>query len=150
MVLLLTLPLAMVACGPKQATVQAPVSSAETSRGGPEIPSDATSQAFARELLKLQVRDWSPTDPGGVNFRYLELTHKTDNTWSAKAMIGSDEESMECVESGKWSMEPAVAENTAMVMWDIQQTTCPGREPGKQIRGKMEIREDGTFRVAIH
>jgi hypothetical protein len=141
---------ALGACGPKDAPVESLAGSAPADARGPEVPSDAASKAFARKFLALQIKDWSPTDPGGVNFRYMSLAHKSNNTWQAEARIGSDEEEMDCRENGTWSMEPAIDEGTATVIWTLAETSCPGRETGKEMRGRMEIRSDGTFRVAIH
>lgn len=140
---------AVLACTPKDAPVEAaPAAAPEVA--GPEIPGDAASRKFAERLMGVRIVDWQPTGTGDVDFNYRLLTFKPDNTWGADAVIEVMDEEMGCRESGRWQMDPAEDESTAMLTWMIDATDCAGREQGGQVRVKMIIQRDGTYEIKIH
>ncbi len=143
---LLLASLVLVGCGPKEAPVEAPVS---TSRG-PEIPSDSTSGKFAQRLLAVEISDWSPADTGEVGFKYKSLTFSSDNSWVAPGRVEIMDEYVDCEESGTWTMDPADSESTASMTWQLEKTSCPGREGGKEIRVKITIERDGSYEILMH
>ena len=103
------------------------------------IPKDATSKAFAARLLETTGRGFSPNTMG---LTYSQLTFSADNTWSAKAEVSVMDESMDCVEKGTWSMDPASEENKANMSWTITSTDCPSRVAPIEMR--LELVLTGT------
>jgi len=135
----------IIGCGEKNA----PVESAAAPASGPEIPGDADSKKFADKLMGLTITDWAPEDSGEVEFKYTKLTFAGDNTWQAVAYVAIQDETVDCKETGTWSMDPAESATTAGMIWSIVKTTCPGREAGRDLRLQMTVLNDGSFKVKM-
>ena len=60
------------------------------------------------------------------------------------------DEYVDCEESGTWTMDPADSESTASMTWQLEKTSCPGREGGKEIRVKITIERDGSYEILMH
>ena len=110
----------------------------------PDVPDDANSRKYAEKLLEANITDFSPSDGAGAKFEYSTLSFAGDNTWSADAYVEIADERMECVEGGKWSMEPAESATQATVSWTVDATDCPGRESGSEIRAVLNITKSGV------
>jgi hypothetical protein len=110
----------------------------------PTTPDDATSKKYGVKLLKSTLRNFSPADTGGAKFKYDAMTFAADNTWKAEAWVEFDEEKMECVEAGKWTMEAAESDKVATVQWSVDKTDCAGREPGAEVRAQLTLSKDGS------
>jgi len=95
------------------------------------VPNDSNSKKFAKHLFSTEFTNFSPEGDG---FEYTKLRFKKDNTWAADAAIILDDEEMDCIESGTWSMEAAQSVTTAALTWKITATDCPAREAGGTIR----------------
>ncbi len=136
----------VIGCGDKNAPVE---SAAGPAASGPEIPGDANSKKFAEKLLGLTISDWAPEDSGEVKFEYTKLTFAADNTWQAVAYVAIMDETVDCKETGTWSMDAAESPTTAGMTWHLAKTTCPGREAGRDLRLQMSILNDGSFKVKM-
>jgi hypothetical protein len=145
---LLPLVLLLSACGEK---TSAPTATASASTSAPsaqaDVPKDAASQSFAAKLLKYPIKDFSPSDNGGVQFSYKTLTFRADNTWSADASMVADGETVDCNESGTWSMDPAENPNLATMDWKLQKTSCAGRPTDEVMHVKVEISNEGEYKI---
>jgi predicted small lipoprotein YifL len=122
---------------------------AEPVASGPEIPGDAASKKFAEKLMNLEISGWAPEDSGEVEFEYTKLTFAPDNSWQAVAYVAIMDERVDCKELGTWTMDPAESATTAGMTWNIEKTTCPGREAGRELRLQMTILGDGSFKVKM-
>ncbi len=136
----------VIGCGEKNAPVE---SAAAPAASGPEIPADANSKSFADTLMGLTISAWAPEDSGEVEFKYTSLTFAADNSWQAVAYVAIMDETVDCKETGTWTMDPAESATTAGMTWSIVKTTCPGREAGRDLRLQMTILNDGTFKVKM-
>jgi hypothetical protein len=139
------------ACGHKKAPhAGAGSSKSTTASTAIEIPDDAKSKAFAARLVGLEMKDWSPSDAGVIQLRYVRMSHKADNTWNADAHVSDGDEEVSCQESGTWTMDAAESESTAEVTWFLHKTNCPGRNVQTKSRGQVTITQEGKFKVAMH
>lgn len=112
-----------------------------------DAPSDANSKKFLARLLATAIHDFRPVDSGSVDFRYTELHFMAGNTWQAKGYVAVEDEKMDCSESGTWMMDPADSADTATISWKVDETDCPGRNPGESVRVKMTIDQKGAVSV---
>ena len=135
---------------PKKATTDAPAASAGEAQVATKVPGDANSKKFAARLIDLAITDWSPEDTGQVDFIYTDFSYNSNNTWLAHGRVTIIDESVDCQESGRWTMDPAENEWTAFVVWTLEKTTCPGRESNREMRMKVTISKDGGFEVKLH
>lgn len=140
--------LALSACGPKTSAVAGPAADA-SGVGQARVPNDAASRSFATRLLDTPALNFRPTDGGGVQFSYDKLTFRSDNTWHADAKMMADGETIECVETGEWSMEAADDASTATMEWKLVKSTCPGRPADHVTRAKVQIADDGEYKVVF-
>ncbi len=142
------------ACAGKAVTSESvdPLASPEpaTSSTTVDIPKDSASKKFASKLVSLEIHDWSPEDSGQVSFTYEDFSFNSDGTWSATGTVAILDESVDCRESGHWTMDPAASEDSSFLDWTVEDTTCPGRESGSRVRVKMVIDKDGSFEVFLH
>jgi len=111
----------------------------------PTTPDDATSKKFGAKLMDAALSNFSPADTGGAKFKYDKMVFQPDNTWKADGWVEFDEEKMECVESGKWSMEPAESDKVATVSWTVEKTDCAGRDAGAEVRAQLTLSKDGRI-----
>lgn len=109
----------------------------------PDVPDDGNSKKFASQLIETAIANFSPSDGGGATFKYSTLAFVGDNTWKADAYIEIQDERMECVESGGWTMEPAESSTVGTVTWKVESTDCPGRESGGQTRALLTLSKSG-------
>jgi hypothetical protein len=143
-IVLLLLPLA--ACGGKQAEPEA--AAAPVSALSADIPTDNKSQNFANRLLDLEIRNFRPTDAGsGASLSYTSMSFSGDGTWRADGLVSIGEDSIDCVEGGDWTMEPAQTRTSASMVWNLGQTDCAGRRAGGEIRVQLTILENGRYQV---
>lgn len=141
--MLRTLPLVLflVACGekaPPENAGSAPTSTPSTGKVA-GAPGDSTSQSFARALVALTVKDFSASGASGATFKYTTLRFNADGTFSADGYVQIDDESMDCKESGPWSMDAAESATVAAVTWKVETTSCAGRDPGAETRAKIDL-----------
>lgn len=111
----------------------------------PTTPDDATSKKFGGKLVTATLSNFSPADTGGAKFQYDKMVFKADNTWKADAWVEFDDEKMECVETGKWTMEPAESDKVATVAWTVDKTDCAGRDAGAAVRAQLTLSKDGSI-----
>lgn len=140
---LMTIALAALAgCKKSDSSTAAPEQAAEDkAQWGDQVPDDATSRAFAAELVRQTVEDFRVTDDGAV-LTYRSLRFKADGSWSASGEVAIADEEMECAESGEWTMDAAETETKAMVNYTIDRTDCAGREAGSDQRVMIDINGD--------
>ena len=138
--------LSLAACGKKEAPASAGDAVADAAPAQQaDVPDDAKSRAFSERLLKLNVKEFAPSDGGGAKFMYDSLSFKPDNTWHAEGYVEADDERMDCKEDGTWTMEPAETETTAVVVWVVKKTTCISRETGDQTRALLTLSSTGEI-----
>jgi len=136
----LVLVLSLVACGEKAPPENA--GSASTSSAPSKVagaPGDADSQSFARALVALNIKDFSASGASGATFKYTILRFNADGTFSADGYVQIDDESMDCKESGPWSMDAAESATVASVTWKVETTNCAGRDAGAETRAKIDL-----------
>ncbi|HCH65337.1 MAG: hypothetical protein CL927_13820 [Deltaproteobacteria bacterium] len=131
--------------GKKKKDKSPPPSESAPAAAVPTTPDDAASKKFGGKLLKSTLRNFSPADTGGAKFKYDAMTFAADNTWKAEAWVEFDEEKMECIESGKWTMEPAESDKVATVQWTVDKTDCAGRDAGAEVRAQLTLSKDGSI-----
>ena len=112
----------------------------------PETPGDALSKKFAKKLIEYPLKHFAPGD----QLTYSSLIFKGDNTWTADAKVTLGFESDECTETGSWSMDPAQADNMAVVSWVVAQSDCVGPvRKGFEVRAILTIGKDGQYDVKM-
>jgi uncharacterized protein YciI len=111
----------------------------------PSTPDDPASKKFGAKLVEATLKNFSPADTGGAKFQYATMVFQADNTWKADAWVEFDDEKMECVESGKWTMEAADSDKVATVAWTVDKTDCAGREAGAEVRAQLTLSKDGNI-----
>jgi hypothetical protein len=142
--------LLLTACGEKAvAPAPAPVeaASAASSEPTPDTPSDAASRAFAKRLLSTPVSDFRPGE-GGVDFVYRSLTFRGDNSFVAEARMSFDGESIDCTETGTWTMDAASGDGQASMTWAMTKTTCAGRPANVDTRVQLTA-DGGGWKVEV-
>lgn len=115
--------------------------------GDVNIPKDDNSKMFATRILQRPITDFSPVDSMGAKLIYKTLTFKNNNAWIAESVLGVGDESVNCTESGLWSMDAATDDHTANMTWDVNKTTCPGRSESNTIRVNVNI-EKGEYTIS--
>ncbi|MFT4975013.1 MAG: hypothetical protein ACI8S6_000899 [Myxococcota bacterium] len=129
-------------CGKKETTTAAPVQAAPV----PETPGDAKSKKFAESLIALDITTFRPLEAGSsAKFIYNTLSFEPDNTWSGDGYIEISGETLECIESGTWSMEPAETNTIAVMTWAVAKTDCINQTEGDR-RYRVTI-ADGDINV---
>lgn len=148
--LLVLAPALLVGCAKKAEPKTAPAQDApkgETVEGA-KFPDDKTSAAFAEKLIRVEAKDFKPTDASGAGFKYKTIDFRNDNTWWAEAEMTADGETIDCKEQGTWEMDAATDENTAPMTWKLSRTTCAGRPSEAIMRVKVNI-EKGEYRIVF-
>lgn len=145
-----TFPIAMLllaACGSKETTTTAAPAeaAAEAPISSDVVPADKASQAFAERLFKTTLSDFRPIDSTGADFIYNSFSLKPDGNFDAKGVVIIADETMECAETGTWSMDPAESNDTASVSWTVDKTNCAGREAGAEHRILLTIDKSGEY-----
>lgn len=107
-----------------------------------KVPADADSRKFADHLVRNPLTNFSPTDGGAAGFKWTEVKFGPKNHWIAQAILTADGESINCVESGDWSMDKADSDHTATVALRTEKTTCPGRNDAAVYRMQMTWEKD--------
>ena len=151
--LLATLSLTIAAgCAKKAETKTAPAAdnaaAKEEAIEGARFPNDDLSRSFVERLIRVDAKDFRPTDAGTTMFIYKTIDFKNDNTWTAQAMFSADGESVDCKESGTWEMDKASSEHTAPMTWQLTQSRCPGRPQEQTMRMEVTI-EKGEYTVKV-
>jgi len=143
--------LLLAACGSKETTTTAaPAEAAENTPAASDVvPDDKASQAFAERLFATTLTNFRPIDSSGADFRYNSFQLKPDGSWNADGVVEIADESMECVESGTWSMDPAETNDTASVGWVVDKTNCAGRESGTEHRIRLTIDKGGEYEYSF-
>lgn len=141
---LCTLVLVVAGCSEKKVESTVGAAVAESTRA--DVPADAASQAFAAVLMKNPLESFSPDDGGGASFKWSKLTFSSGNTWEAASVLSADGENIDCVESGKWSMDAAESASRATVQLQTESSNCPGRPGNKAYRLQMS-REGSGWQV---
>ena len=115
----------------------------------PDIPDDGNSKKYAQKLLETEIKDFRPSDGAGAKFEYTTMRFAADNTWMAEGYVEIADERMECTEKGAWTMDAATSASEATVTWTLDDTDCPGRDAGGEIRAVLKLTKSGveaTFR----
>ena len=145
----LTLPLVMAlvaGCGPKAepaSSGDAAAATSSSSKLGDQVPSDGTSQDFAKKLVALDITNHKAVDGDGVKLVYAQLSFEGDGSWNANGAVEVMDEEMECTESGTWSMSPASSSTVASVEWTLGKTNCAGRDTGTVVRAEATLSKSG-------
>lgn len=124
----LMLCLLAIGCGKKDSTSTAAPAQAAAEK--PDTPADAKSEKFGETLVGLSITDFRPLNAGSGKFVYNTLGFEADNTWRGEGYIEIAGETLECIESGTWSMEPAESATVAVMTWSVAETDCINQEPG--------------------
>ncbi len=142
---LILVPALALACGgkDKSSTAAPEAAAAADPTASLDIPGDADSKKFANALLDLEITNFKPSDGAGALFKYDTMDFAGDNTWSGAGFVEMGGERMECTESGKWSMDPAVSASEADMTWTLDATDCAGREAGADTRVNITLNDDG-------
>jgi len=118
---------------------------APVQEASPEVPNDAMSKNFSKSLMGNPLKHFYPID----QLSYSSLEFKGDNSWKAEGKVTLGLEDDACTESGSWKMEPATADNSAIVSWVVVETTCVGRSPGVETRALLTLAKDGNYDVKM-
>lgn len=137
----------LVACGDKEESETSAVAEA-TADAVTVIPADKNSTAFGKKLLANDFKGMKPVE-GDVKLTYNSLNFAPEGTWSAAGIVEIADEGMECMESGTWTMEPAVSDATATVAWTIDKTSCAGREAGGETRAELTLLDSGSYKMKM-
>ena len=108
-----------------------------------QLPDDNTSKKFGDALMAAEITDFRPVDNVGAKFVYSTMSFDAGNTWRADGYVEIQDERMECVESGAWSIEPAESNTVATVSWTVDKTDCAGRDAGQATRAQVTIEKNG-------
>lgn len=144
-----SLALLLAACGPKETTTTSAVTEATAADSANVAPPDAASQAFAKKLFETEFTNFHPVDGAGAELVYSSFSFRPDGTWSAKGSVTVADESMDCGESGQWTMEPAESEDRASLSWKIANTNCAGREAGTEMRFLLTLKKAGEYEYSF-
>ncbi len=131
-------------CGNKGETTTAPT--AAVSESSDSIPDDKVSQEFGERLMEANLSKFKPVEGDDVELAYSSFTFSPDGTWTANGAVEIMDESMECVEQGTWTMDPAESESTATMTWVLSKTNCAGRESSEQ-RVRLTLEKNGEYQV---
>ena len=101
-----------------------------------DIPNDANSKKFAKQLTSTSISNFSPDAEG---LTYKTMTFNGDNTWKADAVVSVMDEEMECEESGTWTMDPASSNTVSNMNWTIDATDCPTRQAPMNLRVEVTL-----------
>ena len=149
-VILLSALLPLAACGEKKAPASSgsTAASTEESIDGAKYPDDAASKSFVTRLIRVDAKDFEPTDASGMKFVYKTVDFRADNTWWAAAQMTADGETFDCKEQGTWDMDPAMDDHTAEMTWKLSRSSCAGRPQEGTMRVKVGI-EGGQYRIVF-
>ncbi len=131
----------LLACGDKTAPVASGASKGLPS--GADVPDDANSKAFAKNLIANPTSNFKPTDALGAKFEYTKLEFRGDNSWVATGYVEAMDERMECAEAGSWAMSPADSATVATMNWTVDKTNCAGRDAGETTRVQITLGNSG-------
>lgn len=145
----IALALLLAACGPKETTTTSAVAEAAPTDSANVAPPDAASQAFAKKLFATEFTSFHPVDGAGAELIYNSFAFRPDGSWSAKGSVTVADESMDCSESGQWTMEPAESEDAASISWKINNTNCAGREVGTEMRFRLTLKKAGEYEYSF-
>jgi hypothetical protein len=121
---------AITGCGSKKApeAAAAPAKPEITA----SIPDSPEATALAEMLIERGISDWSPT--GSRDFKWTKATFRPDGALSVEAKINAGGETIECPETGTWSIAEAESKSGGIVEWDIVKTSCATRDNGTSQR----------------
>jgi len=108
-----------------------------------QLPDDNTSKKFGEALMAAEISNFKPVDNVGAKFVYATMSFDAGNTWRAEGYVEIQDERMECVESGAWSLEPATSNTVGTVSWTVDKTDCAGRDAGQESRAQVTIEKNG-------
>lgn len=134
----------LVGCGDKKAPAPAaePAAAPAEASISAKMPDSPEAKAFAKQLVKTTVKGVHPQGSGGASVTYNTVSFAADGKWQAQSTIEAGDESMDCKESGDWSIDEAESDKIATVVWAVASTNCAGRENGTQTRVKMNLSGD--------
>lgn len=136
------------ACGKKEAAT-APAAGGGNVLKGAVVPDNDNARAFATNLVTHKAIDIRPMDNGEMAFVYKSLSFTAENNgWLAEAVVGQGQDSFTCQEIGAWEIEEATSGDSATMNWKLNKTTCAGREAGKSMRVKVDIK-NGNYDVSF-
>lgn len=138
-VAIMTAVLALAGCGDKKKDPKA------AGESKPEviqtIPKDDASQSFGRFLLNHPITELVVNESPSTKLVYTQMTFEKDNSWAAKAQLRTLNESVDCVEGGTWSMDPADGPKKATLSVNVARTNCASRDPGVKMRLGVTVSE---------
>lgn len=138
-----------VGCAKEKPAAQKPTNIVDKEGGitdATDVPADADSRKFADHLIRHPITNFSPTDGGGASIKWVTVTFGPKNHWIAEAKVSADGETVDCVESGAWSMDKADNEHKASVALKTDKSTCPGRSDSQTYRLSMTW-EKGDYEI---
>ena len=136
------------ACKKKDAET-APASGGGNVLKGAMVPDNDAARAFATNLVTHKAIDIRPMDNGEMSFVYKSLSFTAENNgWMAEAVVGQGQDSFTCQEIGAWEIVSADSGDSATMNWTLNKTTCAGREGGKSMRVKVDIK-NGNYDVSF-
>ena len=125
--------MAVIGCGPKAPTTTAPVE--ETVTIDVAMPDSPDATAFATTIIERGISDWSPT--GSRDFKWTKASFSPDGTLKVNAKIDVGGETMECPETGSWSIDSVESASSGIIEWTVVKTSCATREDGATQRVQL-------------
>lgn len=136
-------------CGGKKAPEPAADGGSAEAAVTAEMPDTAEAKAFAKSLVKTEVKGLGVVSSGGGRLDYNTLTFAPDGRWNATGVVKASDEQFECKETGTWSIEGAETAESATMEWTVEKTTCATREAGTKQRVQMTILKGGEYKIAF-
>jgi hypothetical protein len=120
-------------CGSKKA----PEAAAEPAKAQitASMPDSAEATALAEQLVEHGINDWSPT--GSRDFKWTKASFHPDGSLKVAAKIIAGGETIECPETGTWSIAEAESKSGGIVEWNIVKTSCATRDNGTTQRVQL-------------
>ena len=129
----LSLTLLTIGCGPKTPATPAPAE--EAVKIDVSMPDSPDASAFATQIIEQGISDWSPT--GSRDFKWTSADFHADGSLKVQAKIDVGGETMECPETGTWSIDSVDSASSGILEWTIVKTSCATREDGAQQRVQL-------------
>jgi hypothetical protein len=125
----LIITVALAGCGSKKAPEPAAEAKPKITAS---MPDTAEAKGFAEKIVATGIKDWSPT--GSRDFKWTSATFHPDGALKVQAKIIAGGETIECPETGTWSIAEAESKTSGIVEWTIVKTSCATRENGTNKR----------------
>lgn len=127
--------LTLAACGGKKAPETPEPAEAPKAEITAEIPEGPDAKKFTRALADSGLQDLAPS--GSSDFS-MSLQFALDGTYTGEGVAELGGETLECTETGTWSIDSMDGEQASM-NWTITKTNCPNRTNGDTQRVAVQL-----------